>query len=104
MSTVYIAGPMTGLPEYNYPAFHLMAARLRGLGYSVLSPAEHDLGTDKPRELYMRRGLELLMKSDMVVLLDGWSASKGAVLEVDVAKALGLKIYDQRITQSLDRG
>lgn len=38
---IYLAGPMTGLPEHNFPAFHAEAARLRGLGYHVENPAEH---------------------------------------------------------------
>lgn len=38
---IYLAGPMTGLPEHNFPAFHAEAARLRGLGYQVENPAEH---------------------------------------------------------------
>jgi hypothetical protein len=32
MKRIYIAGPMTGLPEFNYPAFNAEAQRLRGLG------------------------------------------------------------------------
>ena len=32
---VYVAGPMTGLPDFNYPAFNAEAQRLRGLGYQV---------------------------------------------------------------------
>lgn len=38
---IYIAGPMTGLPDFNFPAFNDMAAILRGLGYHVENPAEH---------------------------------------------------------------
>ena len=37
---IYIAGPMTGLPELNFPAFHAEAARLRAFGYEVINPAE----------------------------------------------------------------
>ena len=37
---LYIAGPMTCLPEYNFPAFHSTAAHLRGMGHEVLNPAE----------------------------------------------------------------
>ena len=32
---IYIAGPMSGLPEFNHPAFHAAAAQLRGAGYIV---------------------------------------------------------------------
>ncbi|MCY1527250.1 hypothetical protein D9M68_623110 [compost metagenome] len=49
MKRIYLAGPMTGLPEFNYPAFHAEAARLRALGYQVENPAENqaqDLSTE----------------------------------------------------------
>ncbi len=51
--TIYISGPMSGLPECNYPAFNAAAAHLRALGYSVENPAENpdpDTDTDKPTE------------------------------------------------------
>ena len=32
VSIVYISGPMTGLPEFNYPAFFAKAAELRAEG------------------------------------------------------------------------
>ena len=37
---IYVAGPMTGHPQLNFPAFHTEAARLRALGYEVVNPAE----------------------------------------------------------------
>jgi hypothetical protein len=40
MRRLYLAGPMTDLPELNFPAFHAEAARLRALGYTVINPAE----------------------------------------------------------------
>ena len=41
--TLYLAGPMSGLPQFNYPAFGHAAVTLRGLGYAVLNPADNPL-------------------------------------------------------------
>ena len=37
---IYVAGPMTGHPELNFPAFHAAATELRALGHHVENPAE----------------------------------------------------------------
>lgn len=38
---VYLAGPMTGIADYNFPAFNAAAARLRAVGFDVVNPADH---------------------------------------------------------------
>lgn len=38
---VYLAGPMTGIADYNFPAFNAAAARLRAEGFDVVNPADH---------------------------------------------------------------
>ncbi len=95
MSTIYISGPMTGLPEFNYPAFHDAARRWRDAGWIVLSPAELDV--QEAEELswseYLRRDLRLLLDCDAIAMLPGWERSKGASLERHVAAALGLVIH-----------
>ena len=36
---IYISGPMTGLPELNFPAFHRAEALLRAEGWQTVNPA-----------------------------------------------------------------
>ena len=43
MKRIYLSGPMSGLPELNFPAFHAEAARLRALGFEVVNPADFPL-------------------------------------------------------------
>lgn len=38
----YIAGPMSGIPQFNFPLFHAAAAALRAQGFDIVSPAETD--------------------------------------------------------------
>lgn len=82
-----LVGPMTGLPQFNYPAFNAAAAELRAAGFQVWNPADCGLGPH-PRGWYMRQSLGALPHADAVVLLPGWEASAGARLEVHTALAL----------------
>jgi hypothetical protein len=93
----YIAGPMTGLPDFNYPAFHAEAARLRKLGYHVENPAEKK---EQPTwAAYMRQAITYMLTCEIVALLPGWTESRGATLERYIAQQLGLTIIPaERIT------
>lgn len=89
----YIAGPMTGIEDFNFPAFNAMAARLRNAGYAVINPAELDgEDTSQAWDYYLRRDLTELAKCCRVVLLPGWAKSKGASLEHHIAKTLEMDI------------
>lgn len=91
----YIAGPMTGYPDHNYPAFHKAAAEMRALGWEVINPAEnHGGNTTLPREDYFRTDIPQLVTCDAVLFLDGWQQSKGARLEFVVARACGVRVID----------
>lgn len=112
---VYLAGPMTGYDEFNFPAFHRAAKKIR-FDYplwNIISPAEMDESfglhpehetagkvtaetaqtSNEVRSFYMRRDLPIVAACQAIVLLDGWSESAGVVHELAVARACYLDIY-----------
>lgn len=91
---LYIAGPMTDLPDFNYPAFADAAKRLREAGFEVFSPAENGLPADAPWNEHMRVDLaHLVTHCYAVATLPDWSKSTGAALEVGNAIALDMAVH-----------
>lgn len=114
----YIAGPMRGLPEYNYPAFMDAANKLRKLGWLVFNPAEMDIESD--HEDYTARTIEQQKlhdsaaaarrfadrdtrviirelraeRGDAIILLPDWNHSTGACAELRVAEWVKLEVLD----------
>lgn len=111
---VYLAGPMRGIPHFNFPAFHQAEKELRYKGYDVFNPARRDeekygknvsnsetgLLTDvKDSGFNLREALAadtqwICLQADAIALLPGWEKSKGATAELALAKALGLSIIN----------
>ena len=92
---LYVAGPMTGYPEHNFPAFQAAAAQLREAGYEVVSPAEQHYNEDltQPWAWYLKQDIPVMLGCDGVALLPGWGKSRGAKLEQTVADAVGMKCW-----------
>lgn len=90
MNRIYIAGPMTGQLDLNYPAFNAEAKKLRELGYEVENPAENPAPACGTWAAYMRMAIGQLVRCDEIHLLRGWSASPGALIERRLADELGL--------------
>lgn len=90
--TLYIAGPMTGMPDHGLPAFARAAEDLAGAGYEVINPGEPGVDPDKTWADYMRRDLAWLLTCSAVATLPGWENSRGARLEVHVAEALEMPV------------
>lgn len=117
---IYIAGPMTGIPYFNFPSFDGAKRHLEGLyGFKaeIFSPADHDrelLGKDKdwlPKDedhdgqwkywkMENAPGLRTMLGEDLawiaekgthIYMLKGWENSQGAKAEWALAHALGLE-------------
>lgn len=107
---IYLAGPMRGIPNFNFPAFDYAAAKLRAQGFEVFSPAERDRvihgdklednATGDEAEATKAVGFSLrealgadthyiCMTADAIALLPGWEKSSGANGEYALSKALG---------------
>lgn len=100
---IYLAGPMSGIVQFNHPAFHAAAAALRNHGRVVVNPAELNPDTSKTWDECMRRDIKALSDCTTLALLPRWELSKGARLEFDIAQALGMTIifleaYPQLLT------
>ena len=110
--SVYLAGPMSGYPEFNAPAFRRAAYSMRQAGWSVVSPVEMDVEDGFKHEdhpdadaaflaeveynTFLRRDLARLLGNEQiqgVVVLPGWEASRGAAAEVEAARNVGLPIF-----------
>jgi len=97
---VYLSGPMTGMPDYNYPAFNDIEAAIRwswkGPGpIAVINPARNFDGfTGHARHIYMREDVAGLLRATCLMVLPGWDTSRGATLEVAIARELGLPVCD----------
>lgn len=81
---IYIAGPMTGLPHFNRPAFRQATLNLSFEKHVPLNPA------------ILPDGLTMLQRADAIYLLTGWQFSAGARAEHALAIKLGLEVIEQR--------
>lgn len=111
MKSCYIAGPMRGYPEYNFPAFDTARDYLRSTGWNATSPADLDrdavanggfaeghVFTDEEIRELARRDVDAIMQlrrsqGDAIVLLPGWQDSTGARAEVALGLWLRLPFY-----------
>lgn len=97
MARIYLAGPMTGIKDFNHPLFNLVAARLRDVGHFVFNPAEcnpPDAGTGVYRRAMAVDCAWVCSYAEMIALLPGWQASKGAAVGVGLAACFGLPLLD----------
>ena len=105
---LYLAGPMSGLPDFNFPAFDAAAAQLREAGHHVFNPADEDrnsgfdgMGMSGDPVEAAAKGFNLreTLKADLswicdhaegIALLPGWEKSNGARAEVALSRVLNI--------------
>ena len=92
---IYIAGPMTGMPELNHPEFFRVEEVLKENGHIPINPARNPHGLEQHH--YMDICMALLRSSEAILLLKGWGNSKGAMAEYHYAEAIGLYVMDYLI-------
>lgn len=111
---IYVAGPMSGYPEFNFPAFFSTSERLRSEGWTVFNPAEKEgetlskesrktgdsvLAAEQGfnfREVYAWDVLNVI-EADAIYMLPGWEQSPGARGEHAVAVAMTKHYPDYQI-------
>lgn len=91
---VYVAGPMTGIADFNYPAFNAVADQLRAQGFEVENPADHGIVEGAQWADYMAYDLTRLGLCGVIALLPDWEKSQGAKLEVLIAERLGMTVVN----------
>ena len=102
---IYIAGPMTGLPNFNFESFDEAKHWLQtAMGReNVISPADMDrelgLEPDENGDIQgfdykaaIRRCCDAICDCDAIYMLIGWENSKGARMEHALAVCLGMDI------------
>jgi len=99
MKLAYVAGPYRGRTHndvaQNIAAAREVAAHLWSLGYAVICPHLNSafMSGIAPEDVFMNGGLEMVRRSDLIVLVEGWAGSQGTALEIEEARALGIPIF-----------
>lgn len=90
---IYLSGKMSGLPDHNFPAFNAAAKHLREQGFKVINPAENEGEVSLGWTHFMKIDLKNVIDCSMVIVLDGWEDSRGANIEINLARILNIPVY-----------
>lgn len=100
----YISGPISKDLDGYKEKFAEAAKVVENCGCVPLNPAILPQGMSQHD--YMRICMAMLDVSDLIIMLDGWEDSEGAVIERKYAKKIGLPCYSleeaKRIDKSVD--
>ncbi len=89
---VYISGPMSNMKDLNFEAFCQAENALRAKGHDPIKP--HDIKSEHDTwESHMKADIAVMLACDAVCFLQGWENSRGCLVEVPLAKALGMPTF-----------
>lgn len=90
---LYVAGPMSGLPDLNFPAFFEASALLEAADYEVCNPASFGELPGITWAETLRIDLQGLLTCQGIAVLPGHENSPGAWLEITVGHHLKMPIF-----------
>lgn len=94
---IYISGKITGLSqEAALSSFNRAELFLVSEGWEVINPMTINHNHDKSWESYMRVDLKALLDCEAIYMLNDWHTSRGANIEYNLARELGLKVLFSR--------
>lgn len=109
---LYLAGPMTSIPQFNFPCFDVWSQRLRDNGFEVISPHESDhpetqrlarLSEDGDPSCFPEgigaepvptalKNVDDIGKCQGIALIPGWQKSSGVIHEIATAVRFRLPV------------
>lgn len=96
MNKIYISGKITGLsPDTCERLFSEAENRLKGFGFEPVNPLKNGLPDNSSWEQHMGRDIELLLGCNAIYLLDNWTTSRGARIELAVAMQFDLVVFNE---------
>lgn len=96
MSKVYISGKVTGLRNYK-AIFEEAEKKLNALGLMPINPVKNGEVPGWKWEDYMKKDIKLLLDCDFIYRLPNWNESKGAQIENELAKTLGIPVLEVKL-------
>jgi hypothetical protein len=99
---VYIAGPMSGYREYNFPLFNEIAQKFRDHGFEVENPADNFEGKGHlyTRSDCMKKDYARISRCTGMVMLPDWQHSRGARCEYIMGLEAELLFFDYETLRS----
>lgn len=87
---VYVIGAVTGIADDNRPLFEEWRTLLEG-NFNCKAEIPHDtIPAGTPWRDAMRQSIKRMMEADFVAAIEGWRESKGATIELNLARELGI--------------